>query len=67
MKKINKLLLGVFLGMGLSILMVVLMAASPAPSAVGNITYITSRDGMTVYHYNNYVIVKTNNAVSISR
>jgi len=67
MKKINKLLLGVFIGMGLSIFMVVMMAAAPAPSTVGNITYITSRDGMTIYHYNSYVIVKTNNSVSITR
>jgi len=67
MKKINKLLLGVFIGMGLSILMITLMAAAPAPTAAGNITYITSRDGMKIYHYNNYVIVKTNNAVSITR
>ena len=64
--KINKLLLGVFLGIGLSILMVVMMAASPAPVS-GNISYITSRDGMKVYHYNGYVIVKTNNSVSITR
>ena len=67
MKKINKLLLGVFLGMGISILMVTLMAAAPSPSAAGNITYVTSRDGMKIYQYNGYVIVKTNNAVSITR
>jgi len=68
MKKINKLLLGVFIGMGLSILMITLMAATPAPPAsYGNITYVTSRDGMKIYHYGNHVIVKTNNAVSISR
>ena len=54
--------------MGLSILMITLMAATPAPPAsYGNITYITSRDGMKIYHYGNHVIVKTNNAVSISR
>tara|TARA_Y100001963_G_C6733284_1_gene424980 strand:- start:143 stop:349 length:207 start_codon:yes stop_codon:yes gene_type:complete len=68
MKKINKLLLGVFIGMGLSILMITLMAATPAPpSSYGNISYITQRDGMKIYHYGNFVIVKTNNAVSISR
>tara|TARA_R110002096_G_scaffold237991_2_gene429248 strand:- start:2653 stop:2856 length:204 start_codon:yes stop_codon:yes gene_type:complete len=66
MKKINKLLLGVFIGMGLSILMVVMMAASPATSTVGNLQYITSRDGIKVYQYNGRIIVRTNNSISIS-
>ena len=60
-------MLGVFIGMGLSILMVTLLAFTPAPSSIGNITRVADRDGMTVYHYNGYVIVKTSNSVSISK
>ena len=41
-------------------------AVTNAP-AYGNLTKVTSRDGITVYHYGDCVVVKTNNSISITR
>lgn len=45
----------------------VLLTAATTPAAVGNLYKVTSRDGITVYKYDNCIIVKTNNSVSITR
>ena len=47
-------------------LFIALTAATTAPS-YGNLTKVTSRDGITVYKYDNCIIVKTSNSVSIAR
>ena len=48
------------------VLFLSLTAATNAP-AYGNLTKVTSRDGITVYHYGDCVVVKTNNSISITR
>jgi len=64
MKK--KILAGIGVITVIAALFVLLTAATTAPS-YGNLTKVTSRDGITVYHYGNCVIVKTNNSISITK
>lgn len=40
---------------------------APAPSSIGTLTYVTSRDGIKVYKIGDFVVVKTANSVSVSR
>jgi hypothetical protein len=44
-----------------------LTAATTSTVPYGNLTNVTSRDGITVYHYGDCVIVKTDNSISITR
>lgn len=40
---------------------------TPPPPPPSNIYIVTSYDGMTLYSYGDYVIVKTDNSISISK
>ena len=68
MEKLKAILVGIG---GATILICTLMAltaaTTPAPAPYSNLTKVTSRDGITVYHYGDCVIVKTNNSISITR
>ncbi len=44
-----------------------LTAATTSTVPYGNLTKVTSRDGITVYHYGDCVIVKTDNSISITK
>ena len=43
------------------------LTAATTPVSYGNLTKVTSRDGITVYHYGDCVIVKTSNSISITK
>jgi hypothetical protein len=61
---------GILAGIGAATIMVVMflsLTAATAPTPYSNLTKVTSRDGITVYHYGDCVIVKTNNSISITR
>jgi len=61
---INKILAGIG---AITVIAVLFLSLTAATAPVSNLTKVTSRDGITVYHYGNCVIVKTNNAISITR
>mgnify|MGYP003637391744 CR=1 FL=1 len=50
---------------GVVVLLSLTAATTPVP--YGNLTKVTSRDGITVYHYGDCVIVKTSNSISITK
>jgi len=61
---IKKILAGIG---AMTLIAVLFLSLTAATSPVSSLTKITSRDGITVYHYGSCVIVKTNNAISITR
>ena len=66
MKSVQVILAGIGAA---TIFMVALLAITSAtsPAPYGNLTKVTNRDGIMVYHYGDHVIVKTNNSISISK
>jgi hypothetical protein len=59
---------GILAGVGAVVIIIAtFIALTAATTPYGNLTKVTSRDGITVYHYGDCVIVKTNNSVSITR
>jgi hypothetical protein len=61
---------GILAGIGAATIMIVIflsLTAATTPTPYGNLTKVTSRDGITVYHYGNCVIVKTSNSISITK
>ena len=63
--KTQKILAGI--GTVSIITAVVLTIISFTPKATDFISRETSRDGITVYSYGDYIIVKTDNSVSVSK
>jgi hypothetical protein len=66
--KTEKTLIAIGWTVVVSIVFLIITAAtvSITPAPYGNLTKVTSRDGITVYHYGNCVIVKTSNSISIT-
>jgi hypothetical protein len=64
--KTEKTLIAIGWTVVVSIVFLIITAATTAPAPYGNLTKVTSRDGITVYHYGNCVIVKTSNSISIT-
>ena len=60
----NKILTGIGL---IAIIVALFLSLTAATAPVSSLVKVTSRDGITVYHYGNCVIVKTNNSISITR
>ena len=73
MEKLKAILIGIGSGTILILTLIALTAATtptptpPTPATYNNLTKVTSRDGITVYHYGDCVIVKTSNSISITR
>ncbi|MBT3417765.1 MAG: hypothetical protein HN427_03215 [Flavobacteriales bacterium] len=63
--KTQKILAGI--GIVSIITAVVLTITSFTPKTTDFISRETSRDGITVYSYGDYIIVKTDNSVSVSK
>ena len=63
--KTQKILAGI--GTVSIITAVVLTIISFTPKSTDFISRETSRDGITVYSYGDYIIVKTDNSVSVSK
>ena len=59
----------VFAGIGVLSIVIsfVLLITSFTPETTEFISRETSRDGITVYSYGDYIIVKTDNSVSVSK
>ena len=71
----NNLALGIFVGMVITLFAIGTMASKPAPvkessytpAPSSSLTFVTSRDGITIYRIGDCYVAKTDDGVSITK
>ena len=71
----NNLALGIFIGAVITLFAIGIMASKPAPvkessyapAPSSSLTFVTSRDGITIYRIGDCYVAKTDDGVSITK